>query len=270
MATRKSRGRSTSRATSFPTNGIFICSDGTQVPWTAKRGESLYKTSASYTVSKGLVITLAKLDITGPEAFLEANRAWVEKSAKKMESQHQQVMLSAEYLPVVLQFSGIGEYYSVEYVKTESERISSKVHPAPEGEVLQVLRISGPVDDKEACQRALRNFSTKRAKERLPQQLAASAATYGLRYSECRVRSLKSRWGSCSSKGVITLATQCIFLPAELCRYVICHELAHLHHMDHSKDFHAYLKTMDPQEAAHQRECNKQLGLIPAWMSASD
>jgi len=265
MATRKSR----SGILSFPTSGVFICSDGTQVPWTAKRGDSATKTSARYTVSKGLVITLGRFDIMGPEAFLEMNREWVEKSARKMEAQHQEVLLSEKYLPVVLQFSGIGEYYQVEYVKTQSERITSKVVPAAAGEVLPTLRISGPVDDKSACHRALRNFTTKRAKERLPLQLAANASAHGLRYSECKVRSLTSRWGSCSSKGVITLATQCVFLPAELCRYVICHELAHLHHMDHSKDFHAFLKTMDPQEAAHQRECNKQLALIPAWMSAS-
>jgi len=45
--------------------------------------------------------------------------------------------------------------------------------------------------------------------------------------------------GLCSGKGVIRLSSLLVFYPAELRRYVICHELAHLTHMNHSQAFHA-------------------------------
>lgn len=45
--------------------------------------------------------------------------------------------------------------------------------------------------------------------------------------------------GHCTPKGVIQLSRNLIFLPERLVRYVICHELAHLTHMNHSPQFHA-------------------------------
>ena len=45
--------------------------------------------------------------------------------------------------------------------------------------------------------------------------------------------------GHCTSKKVIQLSRNLMFMPEELIRYVICHELAHLTHMNHSLQFHA-------------------------------
>ena len=45
--------------------------------------------------------------------------------------------------------------------------------------------------------------------------------------------------GHCTTKKVIQLSRNLMFLPEELIRYVICHELAHLTHMNHSPQFHA-------------------------------
>lgn len=45
--------------------------------------------------------------------------------------------------------------------------------------------------------------------------------------------------GHCTGKKVIQLSRNIMFLPEDLVRYVICHELAHLTHMNHSPQFHA-------------------------------
>lgn len=45
--------------------------------------------------------------------------------------------------------------------------------------------------------------------------------------------------GKCNSRGEIALSEILIFLPCELREYIICHELAHLSHFDHSPQFHA-------------------------------
>lgn len=45
--------------------------------------------------------------------------------------------------------------------------------------------------------------------------------------------------GHCTTKKVIQLSRNLMFLPEELVHYVICHELAHLTHMNHSPQFHA-------------------------------
>ena len=45
--------------------------------------------------------------------------------------------------------------------------------------------------------------------------------------------------GHCTVKKVIQLSRNLMFMPEELVRYIICHELAHLTHMNHSPEFHA-------------------------------
>ncbi len=49
--------------------------------------------------------------------------------------------------------------------------------------------------------------------------------------------------GQCSANGIISLSYVLVFLPQELCDYVICHELAHLTEMNHSPRFHALLNS---------------------------
>ena len=69
---------------------------------------------------------------------------------------------------------------------------------------------------------------------------------------------MKSRWGSCSSKGVITLNTQLIKIDKELIDYIVVHELAHLTHMNHSKKFHNLVESYIP----NHKELNKRLKAI--------
>jgi predicted metal-dependent hydrolase len=51
----------------------------------------------------------------------------------------------------------------------------------------------------------------------------------------------RSRWGSCSTRGTISLSWRLIMAPAHVRRSVIAHEVAHIRHMDHSKAFYAWL-----------------------------
>ncbi len=63
-----------------------------------------------------------------------------------------------------------------------------------------------------------------------------------LTYAELKFRKMRSRWGSCSSKRVITLNKELTKVDSELIDYVVVHELAHLQHMNHSKSFHALVQ----------------------------
>ncbi len=60
------------------------------------------------------------------------------------------------------------------------------------------------------------------------------------------VRSMKRRWGSCSSKGVITLSTELIKLPEIYTEYVIIHELCHLKHHNHGTAYYKLLTELFP------------------------
>ena len=77
----------------------------------------------------------------------------------------------------------------------------------------------------------------REAEQTLPPRLDFLAKTDGFEYGQVRIRQLKSRWGSCSEKGNITLSLFLVQLPEDLIDYVILHELTHTKFMHHGPDF---------------------------------
>lgn len=64
---------------------------------------------------------------------------------------------------------------------------------------------------------------------------------------DIRIRQMKTRWGSCNSfKGFINLNLELIKKPKPCVEYVIFHELVHLIHPNHSKEFYQYMTLYMP------------------------
>ena len=83
----------------------------------------------------------------------------------------------------------------------------------------------------------------------------AIAARHGVTEPEVTFRDMRSRWGSCSSTGRVTLNLKLVMLPETLIDYVVMHELCHLVHHDHSKRYYALLSRCVP----NWRESKKRL-----------
>lgn len=111
------------------------------------------------------------------------------------------------------------------------------------------------LDDPEVVELArshIINTLKREAKHYLPRRLEWVANTYDHEYSKVRFSHAGGRWGSCNSKGVISLNIALMNLPYELIDYVIMHELAHTKHMNHSSSFWAEVERMDPEYKAHR------------------
>ncbi len=61
-----------------------------------------------------------------------------------------------------------------------------------------------------------------------------------------RFKDMKTRWGSCSSKGNINISTRLLFAPDDVLDYICVHELAHLIEMNHSKRFWSIVEKVMP------------------------
>ena len=100
---------------------------------------------------------------------------------------------------------------------------------------------------------------THHAKVLLPQRLKALATEKGFKYERCTVRDVHSRWGSCNTKGSISLSIYLMLLPNELVDYVLLHELCHTIEMNHSDKFWALMdKVVAPAKAKELRKRLKE------------
>lgn len=87
-------------------------------------------------------------------------------------------------------------------------------------------------------------FLKNLAKETMEEIAYERAARIRKKINNLYVRDTKTRWGSCSSDGNISLSWRLIFAPYEAMDYVVSHEVAHLKHMDHSPRFWALCREL--------------------------
>ena len=86
------------------------------------------------------------------------------------------------------------------------------------------------------------------------------ATRIGVKPAQIHLRPMKTKWGSVSQKGRLTLDTQLLDIPQELAEYVIVHELVHFLASNHGKLFKSFLFAYMPDwEKRQQRlqECGR-------------
>jgi predicted metal-dependent hydrolase len=127
------------------------------------------------------------------------------------------------------------------------------------------LLVRGRTEVREASLRALKRWLGRVARIHLPQRLNAVASEAGIALHGVTIRDQRTRWGSCSARGAISLNQKLLFLPPDLVRYVIVHELGHLEELNHSPRFWAVVRAMEPRVDLLRARMRRAWSLIPAW-----
>lgn len=89
----------------------------------------------------------------------------------------------------------------------------------------------------EQAEAVVRHWYQQQARPYLARHLALHAARIGRAEPPLRLSDARTRWGSLSSKGVVSLNWRLVKADQEVVDYVICHELAHFRRRDHSPAF---------------------------------
>ena len=125
----------------------------------------------------------------------------------------------------------LGVYWGVLY------RSAPAAAPRVRDNGASAIVLGGDVSDHPACVSALRRWLMRRARQTLPDCLERVAAETRLDFATVSIRGQRSRWGSCSATGDISLNYQLLFLPPHLLRHVLVHELCHTVELNHSPRF---------------------------------
>lgn len=111
----------------------------------------------------------------------------------------------------------------------------------------------------------LQAWLQRHATRQLLPWLAEVAAECGIDYAKAGVRAQRSRWGSCSSRGHISLNRNLLFLSPDVVRYLFVHELSHIEQANHSPRFWALVAEHMPDYKVYDRVLRHGWDHVPRW-----
>ena len=91
-------------------------------------------------------------------------------------------------------------------------------------------------NEEELCAQAQQLYR-KIAREELSRRVAFYAQKMGVSPTAIRINGAKGRWGSCSGKNSLNFSWRLMMAPEHAVNYVVVHELCHILHHDHSREF---------------------------------
>lgn len=189
------------------------------------------------------------------QQFVARHRRWIEH---KVEQYRPVDAMPADRLPDSIRFAASGHAFRLQYAAGDG---SLRLQPAGEA-----LVVHGDVGRVALVRHALQRFTMHMARAVLAPRLQQLSGVTGLSYHRLQIRRQRTRWGSCSRSGTISLNACLLFQPPEVVDYLLIHELAHTRHMNHSRRFWALVARHEPR----WRELDAALMLgwreVPAWV----
>ena len=193
------------------------------------------------------------------EQFLAAHREWIDgKRALALRNRP----APEPFPPAQLRFAVSGETWRVHVAGGTGALRLGEVEGGPAG---GILRISGTASQAK-MRSALRAWLLRAARSRLEPRVTALATAMEVRYSRVSIRRQRSRWGSCSVRGTISLNACLLFQRPEVVDYLIVHELVHVRHMNHSARFWKAVEAHCAGWRALDRELVKGWRHVPHWV----
>ncbi len=157
----------------------------------------------------------------------------------------------------------IGKHHSIAIIRTQM--VAQPTVCIARQKLLVSLPPKHTIDEPTvqcAIRREVATILRREAKAYLPQRLHELAARTSSTYQRIRFSHARTRWGSCSSTGTISLNIALMKLPDELIDYVLIHELCHTHHMNHSSAFWGLVEQYDSHYRLHRQRLKHETPMI--------
>lgn len=250
------------RVTPQSASGPSAPTPGGLPPYTIRRSRRARRVRLSVTARDGLVVSLPpRVPGRVAEEAVVSRREWAEKALAAIAPRREAMLApAADRLPSSIELASTGRVIPVTY------EVAASATSARERDGVLVVRGSALAEERLA---ALRRWHDRVARVILPDECLGVARSVPLPVpTRITVRGQRTRWGSCSARGTLSLNRNLVFLPPHLVRYVIAHELAHLVHLDHSPRFWALVDASCPGAADLRAQMREARCFVPVWADA--
>ncbi|AWZ47544.1 M48 family peptidase [Clostridiaceae bacterium 14S0207] len=181
--------------------------------------------------------------------FLKSKEKWIKKKVEFFKDNYKN-HIKKSYIEGE-NHKYLGEYYKLQVISSKKEFVSLDI----ENKVIKLY-----VKDKQDLERKkelLHKFYIEKAKIILKELTDKYANKLNETYVSIKIRGMKTRWGSCNPvKKYINFNLQLIEKPISSIEYVVLHELAHLKHPNHSKEFWNYVNFYMPDWKLRKQKLN--------------
>ncbi|WP_053956869.1 M48 family metallopeptidase [Inediibacterium massiliense] len=110
----------------------------------------------------------------------------------------------------------------------------------------QNLVVTMKENDQQALKDIVINWYAQKALEKIVERVNDFQKYFEVKPNKITIKNQKTRWGSCSSKRNLNFNFRIIIAPIEIIDYLVVHEMCHLIHMDHSKNFWGLVESIIP------------------------
>jgi len=183
--------------------------------------------------------------------FVQRFTPWIDRKVAAMRCFAE----AAAPVPERVEFAFTGERFGVRWRAAVRRAIA---HCGDE------LLVQAPDEDKARC--LLQGWLKDAAEERLAPPLLKLAKDLNYSVHRVVIRCQRTRWGSCSTRGTVSLNCSLVFLRPEVVRYLFAHELAHTKHMNHSPGFWRLVEALEPDYRRLDRELLAGWRTVPLWV----
>jgi predicted metal-dependent hydrolase len=188
--------------------------------------------------------------------FLHGHREWIEA---KLAHARRRAATVEPFPPRTIELAASGESSRIHLAGGTGALRARTIAPG-------ILSLVGAAGDACLVQRALRAWLAQRARAVLAPALAECARGLGYQYQQVAIRRQRTRWGSCSSRGTISLNSCLLFQTPEVMRYLLVHELVHTRHMNHSRAFWQEVARHCPHYRRLDAELLDGWRRVPSWV----
>ena len=183
--------------------------------------------------------------------FVQRFTPWIDRKVAAMQCFPE----ATNAVPLAIEFAFTNERFDVQWQAGAKRSVT---------EAGAHLVVSAPDDG--AARALLQGWLKRAAAERLAPRLLELADELNCSVARVTIRCQRTRWGSCSTRGTVSLNCSLVFLRPAVVHYLFVHELAQTRHMNHSASCWRLGELLEPDYRSLVRELLAGWRTVPAWV----